>query len=107
VICSDQQAEALRWFGLKVIGTYGRPEDFNPSSMHKLVGLGRNGKARLVIDNLQSGPDAGKELAHELGAVHVVLSNFPGGFNGAPTWAKTVHVNLERIIDALGRNNGR
>jgi zinc transport system substrate-binding protein len=31
----------------------------------------------MVVDNLQSGPDAGKGIAETLGAPHVVLTNFP------------------------------
>jgi hypothetical protein len=32
---------------------------------------------KLVVDNLQSGPDTGEPLAQGLGAKHVTLTNFP------------------------------
>ena len=34
-------------------------------------------RVALVVDNLQSGPNTGKQIAEDIGAAHVTLSNFP------------------------------
>ena len=108
VICSEQQAAVLRWMGFKVVAVYGRPEEFTPSGMHHLVELGKDKKVELVVDNLQSGPAAGRQLARELGARHLLLSNFPGGFDNTETWERTVLENMDRIVTALsGRKDGK
>lgn len=101
VLCSDQQKQFAQWLGLKVVGTYARPEEFTPAGLHKLTALGRKHKVRLVIDNLQSGPVAGKQLARDLRAAHVTLSNFPGGYAGTTTWSGFLRDNLRRILKAL------
>ncbi len=108
VICSEQQAAVLRWMGFKVAAVYGRPEEFTPSGMHHLVRMGKDKKVELVVDNLQSGPAAGRELARELGARHLLLSNFPDGFDNTETWERTVLENMKRIVTALGgRKDGK
>lgn len=105
VICSDQQAPFLSWAGLDVVATYGRSEEFTPGQLHKLVKTGREKEARLVIDNLQSGPAAGRQLARELGIAHLTLSNFPGGFEGTSTWERCVRTNIDLLLSAQ-QNDG-
>jgi len=56
----------------------------------------------LVADNLQSTGSAGKTLADELGATHVTLSNFPGGYPEEATWESATEGNLRRLVQALG-----
>jgi zinc transport system substrate-binding protein len=77
VIASSMQKEPLEWMGFRVVGEYGRPEAMSAKEMVRLSQLGREKKAVAVVDNLQSGPEAGKGLAEELHVPHVVLSNFP------------------------------
>ena len=101
VICSNQQAPLLEWMGLNVAGTYGRPDEFTPAQLHKLVLAGRKKNVSLVADNLQSGPDAGVQLAKEIGASHVTLSNFPGGFANTSTWKECLLKNAELMLSAL------
>lgn len=98
VLCSDQQEPFVKWMGFKVVGTYARPEEFTPAELHKLTRRARTNRVRLVIDNLQSGPTAGRELAGDIGAAHVTLSNFPGGFSGTDTWSECIRDNVKRVI---------
>ncbi|MBN1521349.1 MAG: metal ABC transporter substrate-binding protein [Candidatus Aureabacteria bacterium] len=77
VICSDMQQAFLEWLGCLVIASYGRPNEMTSSQMIEIIKKGKNKKVNLVVDNLQSGPDAGKIIAEELGARHVTLTNFP------------------------------
>jgi zinc transport system substrate-binding protein len=79
VICSELQSEFLTWAGFDVLETYGRAEGISPRTMEDLITAGRLHGVRLVVDNMQSGPSIGAGIAREIGAEHVVLTNFPLG----------------------------
>lgn len=104
VLCSDQIAPLLRWMGLSVVGTYGRAEDLTPQVLHRLLATGRKSRVRLVVDNLQSGPTTGSQLASELGVRRIVLSNFPGGFAATPTWETCLRDNVRRIVSCISKS---
>ena len=101
VLCSDQQTETAKWMGLDVVDVYPRSEQFTPVLLHYMTDVGKRNKARMCVDNLQSGPNAGKPLAQDIGASHVVLSNFPGGFKDTDTWKQCVEDNVSRVIAGL------
>lgn len=77
IIASSMQKEPLEWMGFRVVGAYGRQEAISTREIVHLAEVGRDQQAIMVVDNLQSGPDAGKGLAETLGAPHVVLTNYP------------------------------
>ena len=77
VICSELQTDFLIWAGFDVLGTYGRGESMSPKAIENLIATGRQHNVRLVLDNRQSGPSVGAGIAEEIGARHVVLTNFP------------------------------
>jgi zinc transport system substrate-binding protein len=77
VIASSMQKEPLERMGFRVIAEYGRPESMSAREVVRLTKTGRSQHAILVIDNMQSGPDAGKGIAETLKIPHVVLTNFP------------------------------
>jgi len=54
-----------------------------------------------VIDNLQSGVSFGARLAHELGAIHVVLTSFPGAIPGAVDLSAMLRTNAEAVFSAV------
>jgi zinc transport system substrate-binding protein len=103
VLCDEQQADFVKWAGLNIIATYGRPETFTPQVVKDLVDKGREGKVTLVIDNMQTGGESGKSLAEELGVGHIVLSNFPGGYENTETWEKAIDKNIDLILEAVGK----
>ncbi|MBM4464125.1 MAG: zinc ABC transporter substrate-binding protein [Chloroflexi bacterium] len=103
VICMAHQAGFLKWAGFNVVATYPPPADLTPEKVKELVDKGREAAVALVVDNLQSGPEAGVQMAQEIGAVHVTLSNFPGGFEGTETWEKAIKKNVELLLEALGK----
>jgi len=103
VLCADQQAGFIQWAGFNVVATFGRPEDLTPQVVKELVDKGREGKVILVIDNMQSGQDAGAGIAEELKSARVILSNFPGGYEGMETWEKTMEYNVALLLTATGR----
>ena len=103
VLCDEQQAGFVKWTGLNIIATYGRPETLTVQIKKDLVDKGREKTVVLVIDNMQTGGEAGKSLAEELGIKHIVLSNFPGGYDNTETWEKAIDKNIELILKAVGK----
>ena len=103
VICSSMQNAFLKWVGLNVVTFYGRPDSLTPQVVKELVDKGRAENVTLIIDNLQSGQDAGAGIAEELGCARIILSNFPGGFDNTETWEKTIDENVRRILEAIGQ----
>jgi len=101
VLCDEQQAGFVAWAGLNIIATYGRPETFTPQVVKDLVDKGREGMVTLVIDNMQTGGESGKSLAEELGVTHIVLSNFPGGYENTDTWEQAIDNNIELILNSI------
>lgn len=77
VIAAEQQSPFVAWLGFRVVATYGRAEDFTAQEMTRLARVAIDSGVRLIVDNLQSGPDAGKPLAEALKVKHVTLTNFP------------------------------
>ncbi|MFC2015121.1 metal ABC transporter substrate-binding protein [Chloroflexota bacterium] len=102
VLVSFWQAGFAGWAGLDVIGTYG-PARLTIDATRELVEKGREVGVTLVIDNLQSGRDAGKAVAGEIGAARVILSNFPGGYQAGGTWQEEIDYNIELILEAVSR----
>lgn len=76
-IAAEHQTPFLRWLGFPVVATYGRPEEFSAQELVRLARMMADSGVTLVVDNLQSGPDAGKPLAEAHGARQVTLTNFP------------------------------
>jgi len=101
VLCSDQQMGFLGWAGFNIVGVFGRPDTLTPQVVKDLVDLGRSENVVLVIDNMQSGANAGAGVAEELGCARVILSNFPGGYENTETWEDTIDYNVELLMAAV------
>lgn len=98
VIASSLQKEPLEWMGFRVVGEYGRPEAMSTKEIVRLTRIGKEKGALMVVDNLQSGPDAGKGIADALKSPHVILSNFPS----EKGYAATLGENVDAVIAAIG-----
>jgi zinc transport system substrate-binding protein len=94
VIASSMQKEPLEWMGFRVIAEYGRPEAMSAREVVRLTRTGRDQQAIFVVDNLQSGPDAGKGIAETLKIPHVVLTNFPS----EKGYVATLRENIDAVI---------
>jgi zinc transport system substrate-binding protein len=95
-ICSSWQEPLLQWMGYHVVATFGPPDQ---ATVAGVAGLARQAQeVDLVVDNLQSGPPAGAALARDVGARHVVLTNFvlEGGYLDA------LQSNVAALLDAAG-----
>ncbi|MDR2574269.1 MAG: metal ABC transporter substrate-binding protein [Desulfovibrio sp.] len=102
VIAADMQSEFVRWAGFDVLETYRRSEEMTARDVAKLTDALRGRKIAGVIDNFQSGADAGLPLALELKAPHVVLSNFPGFTDNVPDYFSLLRYNITQLVK-LGR----
>ena len=104
VICSGMQAGFIKWAGFDVVATYGRPEELSVAEVEQLVTKAKQAGVALVIDNLQSGEAGNSEtMARDIGAVQVVISNFPGGFENTETWEKAIDKNTDLLLEALAK----
>jgi zinc transport system substrate-binding protein len=96
VIASSMLREPLEWMGLNVVGEYGRPEALSAKEIVRLTRIGKEKKAAMVVDNLQSGPEAGAGVAEALGVPHVILSNFPS----EKGYESTISENANAVLTA-------
>jgi zinc transport system substrate-binding protein len=103
VICDEQQAGFVQWTGLNIVATFGRPESLTPEVLKELLDKGREENVTLIIENLQSGHNAGAVIADELGCKRITLSNFPGGFDNTETWEKAIDYNVQLILEAISQ----
>lgn len=103
VIASARQADFLTWAGFNVVGTFDSPQALTPQTVKDLIDKGKAEGAKLVINNLQDGQDAGKAIAQGLGIQNLNLSNFPGGFDNTETWEKAIDYNVDLILNALAQ----
>jgi hypothetical protein len=101
VVCMQWQASFVSWLGFNVAVTYGLPEGLSMRDLVDLTAAGVAADAELVIDNLQSGIEFGGKLAREIGAVHVVLSNFPGALPKTATIIDLFVRNAEALFTAI------
>jgi zinc transport system substrate-binding protein len=102
VICAAMQEGFVRWAGFDVVATYGRPEDLTPAQMEELVTKAKQAGVALVIDNLQSGATTlGASMEHDIEAIPVTISNFPGGLENTETWEKAIDKNVDLLLEAL------
>jgi len=103
VMCSNQLTGFVQWTGLNIVATYGEPDSLTPQVVRELVDTGREENVTLIIDNLQSGQDAGAGIAEELGCARIILTNLPGGFDNTETWEKAIDYDIELILEAIAQ----
>ena len=103
VMCADMLVGFVQWTGFNIVAVFGRPDSLTLQVVRELVDTGREAGVTLIIDNLQSGQDAGAGIAEELGCQRIILSNFPGGFDDTETWEKAIDRNIELILEAIAQ----
>lgn len=101
VLVNDMQAGFIKWAGFNVAGIFGRAEDMSPKDIEDLIKLGQSNNVTLVLDNLQSGKEAGIGIAKEIGAAQLTLNNFPGGIPDTATWAQAIAKNVDMLLETL------
>lgn len=101
VISMKWQALFVSWLGFDVVATYGMPEDLSLQDLVELKKIGEENDVVLVIDNLQSGVTFGAKLAREIGAMHAVLTGYPGPLPGTTTYLEMLETNAKMLFSAL------
>ncbi|MBB5143689.1 metal ABC transporter substrate-binding protein [Desulfovibrio intestinalis] len=97
VIVAAMQSEFVQWAGFSVLRSFGRIEEINARELASIMTDTKGKKVCGVIDNYQSGMDAGLPLALELGVPHVVLSNFPGSADDVPDYFSLLQANVAQL----------
>ena len=97
VLASRMQVDFLAWAGIHVVESFGRVESMTPHDMAILARQGKEKGISGVIDNLQSGADAGRPIAEELNVPHVVLSNFPKSGTGTDDYFGLLSYNVNAL----------
>ena len=114
VICMKWLQTFIESAGFTVVATYNPPETLSAGDITNLLETAQGEGVALIVDNLQIDVNFGKGIASQVGAEHVVLTNFPGAlpktetlpqmflynaeqlFNGTITWRSTATLRAER-----------
>lgn len=96
VLVMEWQQRFVEWLGCEVVGTYPSPETMSTQQAVNATALSEG--AELVVDNLQSGTDFGAEVASRSGAMHVVLTNFPGTAPEVDTYLDMLEANARALV---------
>jgi zinc/manganese transport system substrate-binding protein/zinc transport system substrate-binding protein len=99
VVCMKWQETFVKWVGFDVVATYNPPETLSAGDVTTLVETAQNEEAALIIDNLQISTEFGAGIASQVGAVHVVLTNFPGAVPGTRNLTQMFRYNAEQLFD--------
>ncbi|MBO4335562.1 MAG: zinc ABC transporter substrate-binding protein [Desulfovibrio sp.] len=97
VAAAKMQEEFVRWAGFNVLVAYGRAEDMNAAKLADMVRELQGRKLAGVVDNIQSGAEAGLPLAEELGVAHTALSNFPDSDPSVPDYFSLLKSNVDKL----------
>ena len=85
--------------GFNVVATYNPPETLSAGDITTLLETARNEGVALVVDNLQIDTEFGAGIASQVGAEHVVLTNFPGAIPKTETLSKMLRYNAEQLFN--------
>ena len=101
VIVMSWQKGFVEWMGFDVVKEFGPPEKLSSADIEELIAAGRENGVGIVVSNLQSGVEVGEMIARELGAVHVVLSNFPGTDPETKTLLDLMKHKSDKLLEAV------
>jgi ABC-type Zn uptake system ZnuABC Zn-binding protein ZnuA len=99
IVCMKWQEDFLIWLGLNVTYSYGPPQGLSVQDELEVIAASENAYA--IVDNLQSGTDFGARIASELGATHVIFTNFPGAIPNTDTYLDMITYNTEQLIKGI------
>ncbi|MEM1525386.1 MAG: hypothetical protein QW618_04520 [Nitrososphaerales archaeon] len=104
VVCMEWQLPFIKYLGFNVVASYGIPDRVPASEVVKIVAKAKEEGVALVIDNLQSGIDLGARIAYDVGATHVVLTNFPGAISGTENLVKMLRYNFAQLAKGISEH---
>lgn len=101
VVCMKWQKAFVESVGFEVVASYDPPETLSAADVTSLVETAQTEKVALIIDNLQISTEFGGGIASEVGAVHVVLTNFPGALPETGNLAQMFRYNADQLFEGL------
>jgi len=103
VICMMWQKAFVESAGFQVVATYNPPETLSAGDISGLVETGESEGVALIVDNMQVDVEFGKGIATQVGAEHVVLTNFPGAVPGTGSLAEMFRYNADQLYKGVDR----
>ncbi len=101
VLCMEWQTDFVSSLGFEVVQTYGSEETLSMKDVADLITAGKDEGVSIVVANLQSGTALGEQMANEIGAEYVILTNFPGAVEGTDTIQQMIRYNGEAMLAAV------
>lgn len=105
VICMKWQKAFVESAGFQVVAAYNPPETLSASDINDLIDTAENEGVALIVDNFQVDVEFGKSIADQVGAEHVVLTNFPGAIPGTESLAEMFRYNAEQLFNSVSAWN--
>jgi len=99
VICMNWLKTFIESAGFNVVATYNPPETLSAGDITSLLETAQSEGVALVVDNLQIDVEFGAGIASEVGAEHLVLTNFPGAIPGTENLPKMLRYNAEQLFN--------
>ncbi len=100
VICMSWLKTFIESAGFNVVATYNPPETLSTGDITDLLTTAQTEGVALIVDNLQIDVEFGAEIASEVGAEHVVLTNFPGAIPNTETLPKMLRYDAEQLFNS-------
>lgn len=101
VICMKWLEPFVKWLGFDVVATFNPPETLSAADIAALVETAQREGVALIVDNLQISVEFGEGVASQVGAVHVVITNFPGAIPGTENLAQMFRYNAHQLFEGL------
>jgi ABC-type Zn uptake system ZnuABC Zn-binding protein ZnuA len=99
VICMQWLKTFVESVGFTVVAAYNPPETLSAGDINTLIDTAQSEGVALIVDNLQIDVDFGRGVASQVGAEHVVLTNFPGAIPGTGTLAQMLRYDAEQLFN--------
>ncbi|MFP3985593.1 MAG: metal ABC transporter substrate-binding protein [Candidatus Bathyarchaeia archaeon] len=99
VICMKWLKTFVESVGFTVVATYNPPETLSAGDINSLIDTAQTEGVALIVDNLQIDVDFGRGIASQVGAEHVVLTNFPGAIPGTGNLSQMFRYNAEQLFN--------
>ncbi len=100
VICMSWLKTFIESAGFNVVATYNPPEMLSTGDITDLLTTAQTEGVALIVDNLQIDVEFGAEIASEVGAEHLVLTNFPGAIPNTETLSKMLLYDAEQLFNS-------
>jgi ABC-type Zn uptake system ZnuABC Zn-binding protein ZnuA len=101
VICMQWLKVFIESAGFQVVATYNPPETLSAGDITELVNTAQIEGVALIVDNMQIDAEFGGGIAEEVGAEHVVLTNFPGAIPNTESLTEMFRYDAEQLYNGL------